>query len=174
MASAQPGAHTEPGYVTPVCSSYHWRSFDCSSALARARAAAYHESKSGSVRMKSLSIMIHDVNCMRSLISGGRQVARLPGSVELGELKIVAPELRRCGHGMLSDSCNVSRSLISSITLPIRSSFFVSDFASRIAVFGFICFVCIAIAPQALPDGGRDGDRVLAVRRARPGRRQNA
>ena len=107
--------------------------------------------------MKSLSIMIHDVNCMSSLISGGRQVARLPGSVELGELKIVAPELTRC-HGMLSDSCNVSRSLISSITLPIRSSFFASDFASRIAVFGCICFVCIAIAPQALPDGGRDGD----------------
>ena len=113
--------------------------------MARLRAATYHESGSFSVRMKSLSIMIHDVNCMRSLRSGGTQVARLPGSVELGELKIVAPELTRGGQGALIDSCNGSRSLISCITLPIRSSFFTSDFASRIAVFGCILFSSIAI-----------------------------
>ena len=95
--------------------------------------------------MKSLSMLTHDANCMISLRSGGTQVARLPGSVELGELKIVAPELTRGCQGALLDSCNGRRSLISSITLPIRSSFFVSDFASRIAVFGCILFSFIAI-----------------------------
>ena len=66
-------------------------------------------------------------------------------SVELGELKIVAHELARGGHGVSIDSNNVSCSLISCITLPIRSSFFASDFASRIAVFGCILFSSIAI-----------------------------
>ena len=113
--------------------------------MARLRAATYHESGSGSVRMKSLSMLTHDANCMISLRSGGTQVARLPGSVELCELQIVAPELTRGGHGALIDSCNGSCSLISSITLPIRSSFFASDFASRFAVFGCILFSFIAI-----------------------------
>ena len=48
------------------------------------------------------------------------------------------------------DSCNGSRSLISSITLPIRSSFFASDFASRIAVFG--CIICLFIAITAVEE----------------------
>ena len=95
--------------------------------------------------MKSLSIVIHDVNCMSSLRSGGTQVARLPGSVDL-ELG----ELTRGGHGWLIDSCHVSCSLISCIMLPIRSSFFASDFASRIAVFG--CIICLFIAITAVEE----------------------
>ena len=124
--------------VTLVCSSCHWRSLHCSNVVARLRAATYHESGSDSVRMKSLSMLTHDANCMISLRSGGTQVVRLPGSVELAELT-------RVGQGALLGSCNGRRSLISSITLPIRSSFFVSDFASRIAVFGCILFSFIAI-----------------------------
>jgi len=95
--------------------------------------------------MKSLSMLTHDANCMISLRSGGTQVVWLPGSVQLAELKLVAPELTRGDQGALLGSCNGRRSLISSITLPIRSSFFVSDFASRIAVFGCILFSFIAI-----------------------------
>ena len=124
--------------VTLVCSSCHWLSLHCSNVVARLRAATYHESGSDSVRMKSLSMLTHDANCMISLRSGGTQVVRLPGSVELAELT-------RVGQGALLGSCNGRRSLISSITLPIRSSFFVSDFASRIAVFGCILFSFIAI-----------------------------
>ena len=131
--------------VTLVCSSCHWRSLHCSNAVARLRAATYHESGSDSMRMKSLSMLTHDANCINSLRSGGTQVVRLPGSVELAELKLVAPELTRGGQGALLGSCNGHRSLITSITLPIRSSFFVSDFASRIAVFGCILFSLIAI-----------------------------
>ena len=102
--------------------------------------------------MKSLSMLTHDADCMISLRSGGTQVARLPGSVELAELKIVAPELTRGGQGALIDSCNGSRSLISSITLPIRSSFFASDFASRIAVFGLGCILFSFIAITAVEE----------------------
>ena len=57
--------------VTPVCSSCHWRSLHCSNVVARLRAATYHESVSGSVRMMSLSMLTHDANCMTSLRSGG-------------------------------------------------------------------------------------------------------
>ena len=144
-AKSRPRAASSSALHTPVCSSCHWRSLHCSTVVARLRAATYHESGSDSVRMKSLSMLTHDANCMISLRSGGTQVVRLPGSVELAELKLVAPELTRGGQGALLGSCNGHRSLISSITLPIRSSFFVSDFASRIAVFGCILFSFIAI-----------------------------
>jgi hypothetical protein len=116
----------------------------------------------------SSSALTAVVNCMTSPIFIALVSVLLPAVHEGDVMAEVARGPARAGLGVHMWSYNACDFLlISCITMPMRSSFFRSDFSSRSLVFGCISFVCIAIAPPALPDSGRDGDRVLAGWRAR-------
>ena len=98
------------------------------------------------------------MRCSRSISSAAGLSSVLPPAVHEGD--DVAEAARESALGVHTASYNAYDLLISCITTPMRSSFFRSDLSSRSLVFGCISFVCIAIAPS--PNGGRDGDRVLA------------
>ena len=103
-----------------------------------------------SLRMMLPSFSINVVSCKRAARSGDAQSLG-PGSVEGNDPRNVARGLAPADHivsthvllgGLGVVSLPLMRAIIS---CPIRSSFFASDFASRIAVFGCILFSSIVI-----------------------------
>ena len=156
VASRAPRHASDPRtrYSCTLCLNSQRPTHESSTPTARVRILRITLSSPSFVRMMASSLSTHAVNCTSAARStGGTSASARPSS---------PPQLRGCGahvgcrceleglHGSEIENVAVSVGdpMISATSCaPMRSSFFLSDFSSRRAVFGCVVHACITATP---------------------------